>query len=189
MEDQMKIDQVNNLLVNQVVVKKDLYQMIITNKEIKELNSKVNLSNDIIKLFCMIMEETLKFHRLVRKKKKDIKEKICYRCQSKGHLAKYCINQVTCKICAENHWTKWCPKKICDKCKKRHKEGQCKVANQYCRWCNKFSVGHESKNCPYAMPIKRIMKMEKVILKTRSKSIGKFRFRGKIKRYRKRFRK
>ena len=59
----------------------------------------------------------------------------------------------------------------------------------YCKWCNKFNGGHSSKDCPYATPLKKIMKMEKIIVKRRAKSNFKYRFRGRFRKFRRRFKK
>jgi len=184
----MSLDK-DNLFEVQVIREKDLYSAISKNKAIMELAEKLKVNTDIRKLICMIAEETLKFHNLIKKKKKDLKEKTCFRCQEKGHLAKNCIKQVICKFCGKNHWSRLCPETVCQDCKRHHKTGQCRAKDEYCKWYKKFKLGHNSKNCPYAMPLKRIMKMEKVIIKTRSKSNGRFRFRGRFKKFKFKFKK
>jgi hypothetical protein len=126
------------------------------------------LCNVICKITQKVLEKRLIELGLMRRPKKQ-KKIVCYRCQELGHMAKTCKNQVKCKYCKKEHFTRDCPDRICKECKRKHPKGQCKKVNKWCKWCKSWNQ-HESKDCPNSAIFRRIAKLENLKVSSRLKS-------------------
>ena len=123
-------------------------------------------------VICRITQKTLEKKLIemgLMKLPKKQKKVVCYRCQGLGHMARNCKNQVRCKYCKKEHFTRECPDRICQKCGKKHPKDQCKKVNKWCKWCKSWNK-HESKDCPNSSILRRITKLENLKISTRNRS-------------------
>ena len=115
----------------------------------------------IVKICETVLQIKVQKDALKTQPKKPSKPVVCFRCQETGHVARECHGQLKCKYCAQAHFTRECPQKICKTCKKRHPKNQCKKVNKWCKWCRVWNK-HSTEECQNANILKRLAKLENI---------------------------
>ena len=183
------VDMKDNNLDKKVVKRKsiDWKKTLCQDIRFKNCFEKYKLDVDFLDMMEFFVIQLMGKEKLIKIPKK--KKLICFRCLQEGHKAKFCVNNVVCRICKGAHFAKDCNENICKKCGKRHKKDQCKMENTFCKWCKKWNAGHDSKKCPYGPVLKRINKLEKISFKRRPRSASKTRFKSNFRKFSKKSRK